>query len=398
MAQYVMRVPDLGEGLVSAEVVAWHVKAGDFIEEDQPLVEMSTDKAVVEVPAPVTGRVVAISGAPGEVLAVGTELAIFEIGTSVESAAVGGDTELQVETKTQVETQSQPETRTQSETEITPRAKRVVRASPATRRAAREAGVDLQTIVGSGPGGRVVRTDLWQASTPEFDEIPVIGVRRVIAQRMSEAKRVAPHFAYVEEVDITELEWLRQRVNAEREHVGREGLSYLPFIAKALISTLKEFPQCNARYDAEKNLLRQYRSVHLGIATHTPQGLKVPVLRDAERLSLDELAEGIGALAVSAREGRASREILSGSTITLTSLGKLGGIVSTPILNLPEVAIVGINKAVERVVVHEGKMAIRRIMNLSSSFDHRFVDGYDAAAMIQRLKAMLEKPEAWAVD
>ena len=206
---------------------------------------------------------------------------------------------------------------------------------------------------------------------------------------MSEAKRQAPHFAYVEEVDVTELEWLRQRVNAER----RTEWSYLPFIARALVKVLQQFPQCNAHYDAERNVIKRFLAVHLGIATQTPDGLKVPVIRDAGQHDLAALAAGIRRVTEAARAGRASRAELSGSTITITSLGKLGGIVSTPILNLPEVAIIGVNKATERVVVLDGKIVIRRMMNLSSSFDHRFVDGYDAAAMIQALKTQLEHPE-----
>lgn len=399
MTRHVMRLPDLGEGLVSAEVVAWHVKPGDFIEEDQPLVEMSTDKAVVEVPSPVTGRVISLTGSPGDVIAVGAELAVFEQQSqaSAESLAVVSPAPAPAPVPAPGSTP-----RSVTSSEVTSVA---VRTSPATRRAAREAGIDLATVAGSGPGGRILRADLAQmteravsTSDAEFEEIPVIGVRRVIAQRMSEAKRSAPHFAYVEEVDVTELELLRQRLNAEAEasfpdsQRGRS-LSYLPFIARALINVLKEFPQCNAHYDEARNLLRRYRSVHLGVATHTAQGLKVPVLREAQRFDLPALAEQLHAVTEAARAGRTRREDLTGSTITLTSLGKLGGIVSTPILNLPEVAIIGINKAVERVVVQDGKIAIRRVMNLSSSFDHRFVDGYDAAAMIQRLKLELEQPE-----
>lgn len=371
MATHTMRLPDLGEGTVSAEVIAWRVQVGDRVIEDAPLVEMATDKAVVEVPAPVTGRVVAVTGNPGDSIAVGAELAVFEIDDA------------------QVEHESLPASKTLGR----------VRASPATRRRAFEAGIDLTRIRGSGPGGRILRQDLSrhdlprhdQAAQPtvEFEELPVIGVRRVIAQRMSEAKRQAPHFAYVEEVDVTELEWLRQRVNAER---GTEW-SYLPFIARALVNVLQQFPQCNAHYDAERNVLKRFRAVHLGIATQTPDGLKVPVIRDAGQHDLAALAAGIRLVTEAARAGRASRAELSGSTITITSLGKLGGIVSTPILNLPEVAIIGVNKATERVVVLDGKIAIRRMMNLSSSFDHRFVDGYDAAAMIQALKTQLEHPE-----
>lgn len=392
MARYTMRLPDLGEGTVSAEVIAWRVAAGDFITEDAPLVEMATDKAVVEVPSPVTGRVVSVSGNPGESIAVGAELAVFEtaavsIETSSAAAGAAGAS------------QSVPAAPTSALSGI-PIAR--VRASPATRRRAFEAGIDLTRIRGSGPNGRVLCRDLVTeaavapavvAPAVEYDEVPVIGIRRVIAQRMTEAKREAPHFAYVEEVDVTELEWLRQRLNAERRAERHTEWSYLPLIARALIQVLPQFPQCNAHYDAERNVLKRFRAVHLGIATQTPDGLKVPVIRNAGQHDLAALAAEIGRVTGAAREGRASRAELAGSTITITSLGKLGGIVSTPILNLPEVAIIGVNKATERVVVRDGKIAIRRMMNLSSSFDHRFVDGYDAAAMIQALKAQLEYPE-----
>ena len=381
MARYSMRLPDLGEGTVSAEVIAWRVKVGDLVTEDAPLVEMATDKAVVEVPSPVTGRLLAMTGSPGESVAVGAELAVFEtesVMTDVSVPVVVADAAPKV-------------------TAVVDRAPRRVRASPATRRRAFEAGIDLTQVRGSGPGGRILSRDLVvAASSPTssltssgYEEIPVIGIRRVIAQRMTEAKRHAPHFAYVEEVDVTELEWLRQRLNAEH----RAEWSYLPFIARSLVKVLRQFPQCNAHYDADRNVIKRYGAVHLGIATQTPDGLKVPVVRDAGRGDLTGLAAEIRRVTEAAREGRASRSDLVGSTITLTSLGKLGGIVSTPILNLPEVAIVGINKATERVVVRDGKIAIRRIMNLSSSFDHRFVDGYDAAAMIQALKMQLEQPE-----
>jgi 2-oxoisovalerate dehydrogenase E2 component (dihydrolipoyl transacylase) len=223
------------------------------------------------------------------------------------------------------------------------------------------------------------------------EEIKVIGLRRLIAQRMSEAKRNIPHFAYVEEVDITELEALRRHLNGKLER-GAPGLTYLPFLGLALVRVLRDFPQCNAHYDAERGVIVRYSSVHLGVATQTPDGLKVPVVRDAGERSLWELAAEIRRVSEAARTNKATREELSGSTITITSLGKLGGIASTPIINAPEVAIVGVNRSIERPVVRDGAIAIRLTMNLSSSFDHRFVDGYDAAAMIQGLKECLEHP------
>jgi 2-oxoisovalerate dehydrogenase E2 component (dihydrolipoyl transacylase) len=225
----------------------------------------------------------------------------------------------------------------------------------------------------------------------ETSEIKVIGLRRLIAERMSEAKRSIPHFAYVEEVDVTELDALRQYLNGKLPK-GEPGLTYLPLIILALVRVLKSFPQCNVLYDAARGVLVRHRAVHVGIATQTPDGLKVPVVRNAQALGLWEIAAEIRRLSERARTNKAGREELTGSTITVTSLGKLGGIASTPIINAPEVAIVGLNKAVERPVVHQGAVVVRRIMNLSSSFDHRFVDGYDAAAMIQALKELLEHP------
>jgi 2-oxoisovalerate dehydrogenase E2 component (dihydrolipoyl transacylase) len=294
-----------------------------------------------------------------------------------------------------------------------------VATSPAIRRRAHEAGIDLREIPGSGPNGRIVPKDLEAfvarraqptplRSAPKAvpaarpaaaravtagatEEIKVIGLRRVIAQRMSEAKRNIPHFAYVEELDITELESLRRHLNA-KPPAGAQPLSYLPFMGLALVRVLREFPQCNAHYDAERGVIVRYGSVHLGVATQTPDGLKVPVVHDAQALTLWELAAEMRRVSEAARTNKAKREELSGSTITITSLGKLGGIVSTPIINSPEVAIIGVNRAIERPVVLGGAIAIRLTMNMSSSFDHRFVDGYDAAAMIQALKECLEHP------
>jgi 2-oxoisovalerate dehydrogenase E2 component (dihydrolipoyl transacylase) len=281
-----------------------------------------------------------------------------------------------------------------------------VMASPATRRKAHVAGVDLTTVAGSGPGGRISAQDLESviagkgsaAARPAViaprkgvEEIKIMGVRRVIAERMSAAKRNIPHFAYVEEVDVTELESLRQYLNS-RLPKGAPSLTYLPFLVAALVRVLERFPQCNAVHDAERNLILRHSAVHVGVATQTPDGLKVPVVKHAEARSLHDLAAEIRRVSEAARSNKAAREELMGSTITVTSLGKLGGIASTPVINAPEVAIVGVNKAVERPVVVDGTIAVRRIMNLSSSFDHRFVDGFDAAAMIQALKEKLEHP------
>jgi 2-oxoisovalerate dehydrogenase E2 component (dihydrolipoyl transacylase) len=282
--------------------------------------------------------------------------------------------------------------------------------SPAVRRKAKEAGIDLAAVPGTGPGGRVTRQDfeeyvgaphgrdrghgpLQQAApvSAETKEIKVIGLRRIIAERMAAATREIPHFTFVEEIDITELEALRKHLNSKGADPAQR-LTLLPFLGLALIRALKDFPQCNTTYDKDRKVLLQHGAVHLGVATQTNDGLKVPVVRHAESLSIDDLASAIRRVSEAARDNSIKKEELSGSTITITSLGKLGGIVSTPVINMPEVAIIGVNRAVERPVVMNGQVEVRLMMNLSSSFDHRFVDGYDAAAMIQRVREMLEHP------
>jgi 2-oxoisovalerate dehydrogenase E2 component (dihydrolipoyl transacylase) len=390
MSQFVFKMPDLGEGTVDAEIVAWHTKPGDAVAEDQLIVEVMTDKAAVEVPAPVSGRVISITGAPGDKVAVGSPLIVFEVGEGDPAAPAPESAPAPA---------AMPAVASVAASPAPPSAARAgrVMASPANRRRAREAGIDLATVVGSGPGGRIVRGDLEPGgaraprSGPETTEIKVIGLRRLIAERMSEAKRNIPHFAYVEEVDVTELESLRQHLNLSRP-AGAAALSYLPLLVMALTRVLESFPQCNVLYDAARGVLVRHRAVHVGIATQTPDGLKVPVLRNAEAMGLWEVAAEIRRLAERARSAKSTRDELTGSTITVTSLGKLGGIASTPIINAPEVAIIGLNKAIERPVVHQGGVVVRRIMNISSSFDHRFVDGYDAASMIQALKELLEHP------
>jgi 2-oxoisovalerate dehydrogenase E2 component (dihydrolipoyl transacylase) len=415
MSQFTFKMPDLGEGTVDAEIVAWHTKPGDMVSEDQLIVEVMTDKAAVEVPAPVSGRVVSVTGAPGDKVAVGSPLIVFELtdGASAPAmAAAPASAAPAAKPSAPAATAAAPPTAAPSATTAaaapataaTPaapvpfaRAGRVM-ASPANRRRASEAGIDLTTVAGSGPGGRIMRADLQTAAprqavadAADTTEIKVIGLRRLIAERMSEAKRNIPHFAYVEEVDVTELESLRVHLNHSRAK-DAASLSYLPLVVMALIRVLESFPQCNVLYDAARGVLIRHRAVHVGIATQTPDGLKVPVVRNAQALGLWEIAAEIRRLAERARSNKATREELVGSTITVTSLGKLGGIASTPIINAPEVAIIGLNKAIERPVVYQGTVAVRRIMNLSSSFDHRFVDGYDAAAMIQALKERLEHP------
>ena len=403
VSEYVFKMPDLGEGTVEAEIVAWHTAPATAVSKDQIIVEVMTDKAAVEVPAPVSGRVISISGAPGDKIAVGSPLIVFEVSSGAPALAPAAATSASATASAAAAPEAAPR--------AAPAGGRIM-TSPANRRRAREAGIDLATVAGSGPGGRIVREDLLAASAARADgaeaepapptahagsrpgetsEIKVIGVRRLIAERMSEAKRNIPHFAYVEEVDVSELEALRQHLNSKLAK-GEPGFTYLPLVILALVRTLEAFPQCNVLYDASRGVLVRHRAVHVGVATQTPDGLKVPVVRNAQAMSLAEVAAETRRVTERARANKASREELVGSTITVTSLGKLGGIASTPIINAPEVAIIGLNKAVERPVVHHGAVAVRRIMNLSSSFDHRFVDGYDAAAMIQSLKELLEHP------
>jgi 2-oxoisovalerate dehydrogenase E2 component (dihydrolipoyl transacylase) len=403
MSRFVFKMPDLGEGTVEAEVVEWKVKVGDVVHEDQVIAEVMTDKAAVEVPSPVSGRVVSLTGEPGEMIRVGSELIVFDTSGDVpaEPAATPASTAVPAASV------AAPSAAPKPASPVAPEAAGRVMASPATRRRAREAGIDLAQVAGSGPGGRIQPADLDSLTAggsgaasgfPQArgrrsgtEEIKVIGVRRVIAQRMSEAKRNIPHFAYVEEVDVTELESLRQHMN-ERAQPGQGGLTFLPFIVAALTRVLEDFPQCNALWDESRGVIVRHRPVNVGIATQTPDGLKVPVVKNAEALGLWELSAEIRRVSEAARTGKAKKDELSGSTITVTSLGKLGGIVSTPVINAPEVAIVGVNKAVDRPVVQNGAIAVRRVMNLSSSFDHRFVDGFDAASMIQALKDRLEHP------
>jgi 2-oxoisovalerate dehydrogenase E2 component (dihydrolipoyl transacylase) len=418
VSRYVFKLPDLGEGTVEAEIVNWRVKPGDSVAEDDVLVEVMTEKAAVEVPAPVSGRVLATTGAPGDMVPVGAELIVLE----TEPGAAAQATPVSAGSAAPAMTSAGGNGAAAVPATLAPAAARTERVatSPAIRRRAHEAGIDLRQIAGSGPNGRIVPKDLdayvarrapqptplraapkavpaARAAEPRVapdgatEEIKVIGLRRLIAQRMSEAKRNIPHFAYVEELDVTELESLRRHLNG-RLAQGAPALTYLPFLALALVRVLRDFPQCNAHYDAERGVIVRHRSVHLGVATQTPDGLKVPVVHDAQALTLWDLAAEMRRVSEAARTNKAKREELTGSTITITSLGKLGGIASTPIINAPEVAIIGVNRAIERPVVVDGAIAIRRTMNLSSSFDHRFVDGYDAAAMIQALKECLEHP------
>ncbi|SFS30532.1 2-oxo acid dehydrogenase subunit E2 [Brevundimonas viscosa] len=440
-ANYVFKLPDVGEGTAEAELVGWRVAVGDAVEEDQILAEVMTDKATVELTSPVAGTVVALHGDEGQQIAVGGPLVSFQVEGKgnissplpLEGGGAGGggggasrqDVAREAPSKASPPASSskQPATtptqpspfKGEGSRQLSDRNQRPL-ASPAVRQRARQLGVELQYVPGSGPAGRIEHGDLdaflasgGRPAAPAgagatrvrregVEEIKVIGLRRKIAEKMQDAKRRIPHFMYAEEVDVTELEALRQHLNATNKGTDRPKLTLLPFIATALTRTLPDYPQINATYDDDAGVLYRHAGVHLGIAAQTPNGLMVPVVKNAEALDVYGLAEEIARVSSAAKAGKATREELSGSTITITSLGPLGGIVHTPVINHPEVAIVGPNKIVERVVVQDGQMVVRKMMNISSSFDHRIVDGYDAAEFIQKIKALLEHPAVLFMD
>lgn len=402
MGVHVVKVPDIGEGITEAELTVWHVKPGDTVKEDQALADVMTDKATVEIPSPVAGEVVALGGDVGQMLAVGAELIRIETGEMREGKGEAAPREPEMAA---LAASPQPKV-AQKAVAHERRSDRPI-ASPAVRRRAWELGVDLKEVRPSGTAGRIMQADLDAhltargavsrapqpaRPTPQSESsdqtIKITGLRRRIAQKMQESARRIPHFTYVEEVDVTELEALRARLNAK--HADRAHLTLLPFLVRAIVFAVREFPQVNARFDDEAGVVTRHRAVHVGIATQTDAGLMVPVLRHAETGELWAHAAEIARLAEAARAGRATREELSGSTITITSLGPLGGIASTPIINHPEVAIVGVNRIVER--------GPRRVMNLSSSFDHRVVDGMDAARFVQAVRGYLEAPASLFVS
>ncbi len=448
MGQYSIKMPDIGEGIAEVELVAWRVQPGEEVAEDQILADVMTDKATVEIPSPVKGKVLALGGKVGEVMAVGSELIRLEVegagnvkdAPAAPAAAVAppaqassppvtpeGGSMVAPTIAPTVTSRGTPET--ELEHDHAPPQRRSPRpapspptrapgdkpiASPAVRRRAWELGIELQFVHGSGPAGRITQEDLdvylasrgqpmsartssAYAERHEEEAVPVIGLRRKIAQKMQEAKRRIPHFSYVEEIDVTELEALRTKLNAKYA-AERGKLTVLPLIARAVVLAVREFPQMNARFDDEAGVVTRFGAVHLGIATQTPSGLMVPVLQHAEARDLWQTGSEVVRLAEAARSGKASREELSGSTITITSLGPLGGIVTTPVINHPEVAIIGVNRIVERPVIRNGAVVPRLLMNLSSSFDHRVVDGMDAAEFIQAIRAMLESPAMLFVE
>ena len=413
MGTHVIKMPDIGEGIAEVELSVWHVKVGDMVVEDQVLADVMTDKAMVDIPSPVHGKVISLGGEPGEVMAVGSILISIEVegaGNAKEAPAVKEASKAApvVEAKpAPVAVESKPAPIIAAQAPVAREADERPLASPAVRKHALDAGIQLRLVQGSGPAGRILHEDLEAyllqgpaknstAANPYAErhteeQIPVIGMRRKIAQRMQDATRRAAHFSYVEEIDVTALDELRVHLN-EKHGATRGKLTLLPFIVRAMVVALRDFPQINARYDDEAQVITRLGAVHVGVATQSDVGLMVPVVRHAEARSLWGNAEEIARLATAARNGKASRDELSGSTITLTSLGALGGIVSTPVLNLPEVAIVGVNRIVERPMVIKGQIVVRKMMNLSSSFDHRVVDGMDAAQFIQAIRGLLEQP------
>ncbi len=487
MGQFTFKLPDVGEGTAEAEIVAWHVKVGDVVKEDDPLVDVMTDKATVEMTAPVAGKVISIHGEPGDMAPVGGPIAVFETeaegdapasssgngaakpteaktpegdgltatpaksepaqaapaqqaepaqpkprikapagavwsedavqaamqggGSSVPIAAMPSGAAPKLQAKAPAPQTSQAVAKSAAR-DASVREWSQAQASPAVRARAQKLGLDLGQVRGTGPDGRVTHEDLDAVLVPAggarrggsalaerngVEPVKVIGLRRKIAEKMQDAKRRIPHFAYVEEADLTELEELRAHLNATKRN-DQPKLTLLPFLMRALVLALPDFPQINARYDDEQGVVYRHDNVDIGIATQTDNGLIVPVVRHVEARDVWDCAIEVTRLANAVRNNTAGKDELSGSTITITSLGALGGIVTTPVINHPEVAIIGVNKLVERPVVKNGQIVVRKMMNLSSSFDHRVVDGYDAAAFIQRVKGLLEHPAALFIE
>ena len=415
MSDYVVKLPDVGEGIAEAEIVEWHVAVGDTIREDQVMVEVMTDKATVELPSPVAGVVAALGAAVGDVLAVGSPLIRIDTGNGVTPPAADEATSAPATSTAAAPapTPAPPPVSTSSPSTVLAQppsnGHAHATAAPAVRQRAAALGIDLAEVPGSGPDGRVVHGDLdahltrsrppaspvrpaVQSPTDDVVEaVPVLGLRRNIAQRMDIAKTRIPHFTYVDEIDVTETERLRAELNTQHAD-DRPRLTVLPFLMRAVAVAIRDFPQMNARYDDDNGVINRHAMIHLGVATQTSKGLMVPVVKNAAALDLWESADEVTRLSAAARNHKITIEELSGSTITITSLGALGGIVSTPIINYPEVAIIGVNKIATRPVYVDGGFVPRQIMNLSSSFDHRIIDGADAAAFIQRIKGLLETP------
>ena len=411
MGNFVFKLPDIGEGVVEGEVVQWHVSVGDSVSEDDPIVDVMTDKATVTIPSPVSGVISSLSGDVGDMIAVGSSL--MEIDSDGEGSAPASEETEELTAVSDPEPPQAPEPAPAPEapkpapSQLQPQTGRVI-ASPAVRKRARENDVDLSNVRGSGPAGRIRHADLdtfiaaggtvsgappmaYSVKRTEVTPVKVVGLRRKISEQMSLSKSRIPHFSYFEEVDITELENLRLVLNSTK-HENQPKLTYLPFIMLALAKIMPDHPECNAHFDDEAGVVNRNAAVNLGIATQTERGLYVPVVKHVESMDIWKTAAEMQRVSGSARDGSASLDELTGSTFTITSLGKEGGLGATPIINHPEVAILGVHKAREMPVARNGAVVIRRIMNLSSAFDHRVVDGADGASLIQHLKRMLENP------
>jgi 2-oxoisovalerate dehydrogenase E2 component (dihydrolipoyl transacylase) len=445
MGIHVIKMPDIGEGIAEVELVAWNVKVGDPVVEDMNLADVMTDKATVEIPSPVHGKVLALGGKVGDVMAVGSELIRIEVegagnvkdgaaapapataaapAPAPKAAPAPAPVVASAPAPAPVAASPAPAPKAAPARAPAAGAQKITRAvgdkpiaSPAVRNHAWDLGIDLQHVMGTGTAGRITHEDIDRyaaqgtiggsgaggsldtryAQRTDEEQIPVIGLRRKIAQKMQDAKRRIPHFTYVEEIDVTELEALRGKLN-QKHGATRGKLTMLPFIMRAVVLAVRDFPQMNARFDDEAGVVTRFSAVHLGMATQTEAGLMVPVLQHAETLDMWATAAEVQRLAAGARTGKSAREELTGSTITITSLGALGGIVTTPVINSPEVAIVGVNRVVERPMIRDGLVVARRMMNLSSSFDHRVVDGIHAAEFVQVIRGYLEAPATLFVE
>ena len=423
MGKFEFKLPDIGEGVVEGEIVEWMVAVGDTVKEDDPILSVMTDKATVEIPAPCDGTVASIVGEAGDILPVGGVCIVFDVygeGNASEASEPVAEKSAPVEEKVPVEEKTAPAPPAPELPPVAtaPAAAPVARAagtkalaSPAVRQRARAANIDLQLVAGSGPAGRISHADLDRhiaggaaAATPSMpmggvakvarngtEDIKVIGLRRKIADGMMSSYSTIPHFSYFEEVDVTELEALRQHLNATRPE-GAPKLTYLPFIMQALVKALAQRPECNALYDDDAGVVTRHQAINLGIATQTDRGLYVPVVKHVEAMDIWQSAAEMMRVTQATRDGKAGVDDLTGSTFTITSLGRLGGLGATPIINKPEVGILGVHNAKDRAVVHNGQVVVRRIMNLSSSWDHRVVDGHDGASLVQLVKSYLEHP------
>ncbi len=423
MANYEFKLPDIGEGVVEGEVVSWHVAIGDSVSEDDPVVDVMTDKATVTIPSPTDGTVVSLNGEVGDMIAVGSVLIEFDTGSGESSPEkhpepVPEEPMVVPDEPAPVEAEEIPVVANKAPAKPTPAPQFTpvipksrggsILASPAVRRRARESGIDLGSLNGSGPAGRVRHADIdaflagggtVKGAPPEaystkrsaVNEVKIVGLRRKISEQMVKSAFSIPHFSYFEEVDVTELEALRQALNSSKSE-DHPKLTYLPFIMMALAKIMPEHPECNGHFYDEDGVVHRHEAVHIGIATQTDRGLYVPVVKNVEAMDIWQAASDLIRVSGDARAGTSSLDDLTGSTFTITSLGREGGLGATPIINHPEMAILGVHKAREMPVVKNGQIVVRRIMNLSSSFDHRVIDGADGAKLVQHLKRMLEHP------